>query len=281
MRSSEKNRYQDCLTVSNIALASVLTDSFGKTGTEIMELILSGESYDDATISSHVYGRARSKMDDILKSLHGFAFTDSQKEKIGLIKDHLRHLDTEISFIEQRMIQMAQPHWHLVELMCTIPGISKMAAVEILAEIGADMSVFESSKHLASWAGLAPCNDQSAGKKKSTKISRAGVYLKPLLVQCARAASRSKREPYFANKYWRLRRRKDDGRAIIAIARMMLTCIYQMLSTGEVFNPVDIDDVKPTVNTSSLTVDAALAFLAAQGYDISSIVQTRPEESSA
>src|SRR5208337_4789392 len=105
------------------------------------------------------------------------------------------------------------------------PVICDFSAHATFAEIGADMSVFHSAKHLCSWAGLAPSNDQSAGKKKSVRISRAGVYIKPLLVQCANAAIKDKSFPHYRARYEAIKLRRGHKRAIIAIARMMLTAI--------------------------------------------------------
>ena len=102
------------------------------------------------------------------------------------------------------------------------------------------MKQFNSSKRLCCWAGLTPGNNESAGKKKSVRITRAGVYLKPALVQCAHAAVRSKTNPYYKNKYERIAKRRGKKRAIIAIARMILTAVYHMLSTGETWNPCDL-----------------------------------------
>jgi transposase len=277
MRSSEKKRYQDCLTVSNVTLAGVLSDSFGKSGTEIMEYLLSGQPMDEAQIRKHIYGKAKQRADDILKSVQGCTFDDAQKIKINLVKDHLKQLETKIANVEQLMFQCTQNSLsHQVELLCTLPGVDTLAAVEILSEIGADMTVFETSKHLTSWAGLSPCNDESAGKHKSKRIARAGTYLKPLLIQCAWSAVRSKKEPYFAMKYYRFIHRKEKKKAIVAIARMMLTCIYQMLSTGEVFNPVDLKTIQPVKRSSSMSEEAAIAFLAGLGYDGNAIRSLKP-----
>ena len=113
----------------------------------------------------------------------------------------------------------------------------------VISEIGTDMSQFDSSKRLCSWAGLTPGNNQSAGKKKSVKITRAGVYLKPILVQVAHAAVKCTSQPYYKIKYENISRRRGKKRAIIAIARMILTAIYHMFCTGEVFNPSDLKQV--------------------------------------
>lgn len=127
-----------------------------------------------------------------------------------------------------------------INLLCTIPGIDRRSAITIISEIGTDMSQFGSSKRLCCWAGLTPGNNESAGKKKSVRISRAGVYLKPALVQIAHAAVKDNDHPYYKLKYERIAKRRGKKRAIIAIARMILTAIYSMFCTGEVWNPVDL-----------------------------------------
>lgn len=127
-----------------------------------------------------------------------------------------------------------------MNLICTIPGIDRNSAITVISEIGTNMSQFGSSKRLCCWAGLTPGNNESAGKKKSIRISRVGVYLKPALVQVAHAAVKDKNNPYYALKYERIAKRRGKKRAIIAIARMILTEIYSMSCTGEVWNPVDL-----------------------------------------
>ena len=137
------------------------------------------------------------------------------------------------------------------------------------------MSCFPSSKKICNWAGLTPQNNESAGKKKSTRVSRAGVYLKPTLVQCANAAIKSTKEPYFRNKYLKLSKRRGHKKAIIAIARMMLSCIYKMFQTGEVFNPIDINysDIPNKLLESKRTqiIDNAINTLSKLGIDTSSL----------
>lgn len=132
------------------------------------------------------------------------------------------------------------PYENAVMLLCTIPGVDRNSAITIISEIGTDMTQFSDSKRLCCWAGLTPGNNESAGKKKSVRITRAGVYLKPALVQVAHAAVKSDKSPYYKQKYERIRKRRGKKRAIIAIARMILTAIYQMLSAGEVWNPTDL-----------------------------------------
>lgn len=117
---------------------------------------------------------------------------------------------------------MVTPYESLITLMCTIPGIDRNSAITVIFEIGNDVSLFCSSKRLFSWAGLAPGSNESAGKKKSVRISCAGVYLKPTLVEIAHCAVKSTKSPYYKNKYERLAKRRGKKRAIIAIVRMIL-----------------------------------------------------------
>lgn len=124
--------------------------------------------------------------------------------------------------------------------------------------------------------GLAAANNESAGKKKSIRISKAGDYLKPMMVQCALAAIKSKKEPYFANKYRRLKHRRGHKKAIIAIARMMMVCIYHMVSEKKPFNPTDYMEMVESCSVQPRVVlndENVFAYLEAQGYDISLMVK--------
>ena len=138
------------------------------------------------------------------------------------------------------------------------------------------MNVFDDAKQLCSWSGLAPSNNESAGKKKSVRIAKAGAYLKPLMVQCALAAIRSKKQPYFAIKYGRIKKRRGHKKAIIAIARMMLICIYHMVIKKESFNPTDYSELMdPHFNQHKVILNDknVFAYLESQGYDTSSLVK--------
>lgn len=134
------------------------------------------------------------------------------------------------------------------------------------------MSQFESDRQLCCWAGLAPANNESVGKKKSVRISKVGCYLKPLLVQCTLAAIKSKEETYFRIKYDRIKKRRGHKKDIVAIARMLLVSIYHMIQTGEDFNPSDYDSLKnPNPIKSVLTPEIALDYLKSLGVDTSSL----------
>lgn len=135
------------------------------------------------------------------------------------IRQHMVYLDAAIQTIDEKLDHMTTPYAAAIRLLCTIPGMKRESAITILSEIGTDMTQFDSSKRLCSWAGLTPGNNQSAGKKKSVRITRAGVYIKPMLVQAAHAAVKCTRQPYYKVKYENIARRRGKKRAIIAIAR--------------------------------------------------------------
>ena len=280
MRSSERNRFQDCMTVSNIGLASVLSDPFGKTATDIMNHVLSSDVFDEQLCQKLIYKSAKKKTDLILQSIRDCKIESDQRFKMTEVNVHMEYLDHSILRTEAELYTRIQPFMSIVDHLSTqLPGISKLSAAMIIAEIGADMSVFESANHLVSWAGLAPTNNQSAGKKKSVRISKAGQFLKPLLVQCALAAAKSKKQPYFAIKYQRIKKRRGHKKAIIAIARMMMVCIHRLISKGEDFCPSDYQAVVlPSQPRKQVLNDKTVfAYLAAQGYDVSSLVKLNPD----
>lgn len=275
MKASEKNRYQNSMTVSNIGLASVLSDAFGKTAQKIMEHVLASESIDEDFCKALIHKSARRKTDRIIDSVRGCSVSPDQKFKMQQAISHMDYLGEMIVKTEVELFVRMRPYLDLIDLIASVPGITQLSAAIILSEIGTDMDVFQSSGHLCSWAGLVPANNESAGKKKSTRVSRAGVFLKPLLVQCALAAIKTKSEPYFACKYGRIKKRRGHKKAILAIARMMLVCIYNMLSSGEYFNPSDYEELQnPKPKVYALTDQVAIDFLSKQGYDVSALQKT-------
>ncbi len=160
-----------------------------------------------------------------------------------LVRAHMDYITAELKDIDsmiENLISSDSDYENAAQLLCTIPGVKHDSAITIISEIGIDMTQFCTSKRLCCWAGLTPGSNESAGKKKSVRITRAGVYLKPALVQCAHAAVKSDKSPYYKKKYESLVKHRGKKRAIIAIARMILTAVFQMLSTGEEWNPSDL-----------------------------------------
>ncbi len=267
--TGEKNRAQNCLTVSNFKLDSVFSNVFGKSASAIINHMLEhpGEKFD---VTPFVHGRCKTPIADIQAAVDG-AFSPFQAEKLKVIRTHMAYLADCKALLETQIYILALPYKRQVELLLTVPGISEpMTAIRILAEIGADMSVFESSKHLCSWAGLTPQNNESAGKKKTTRIGKAGQYIKPLLIQCAIAASnpRSKKYPEILSKSQQLRKRRGAKKARVAIARRLLTAIFQMLMKDEPYSPYIAPPAPSIPHKRILTTNQALSFMRSKGFII-------------
>ena len=239
-KRSEKNRFQNAFTVCNVALDAVVTDMFGKSASSITDYLITSDEFDPETCKSFLQKSLKKKADAVIESIEGYQMTSSQKERMLMVRSHLEFMQQSIDSLDSKLDELTAPYENAVSLLCTIPGVDRASAITIISEIGTDMTQFNSSKRLCCWAGLTPGNNESAGKKKSVRITRAGVYLKPALVQCAHAAVKSTATPYYKNKCERLAKRRGKKRAIIAIARMILTAVYHMLSTRETWNPCDL-----------------------------------------
>ena len=272
MRSREKYRFQIAFTVCNVALDSVVSDMFGKSAAAITDYLTSDEDFDPQHCVSLLQRSLKKKADDVLESIEGYEITQEQKTRIGIVRDHLHYIGSLVERVDTCIDTMVNRYEGYIILLCTIPGVDRSSAITILSEIGIDMTQFGSSKRLCCWAGLTPGNNESAGKKKSVRISRAGVYLKPALVQVAHAAVKDKASPYYVLKYERIAKRRGKKRAIIAIARMILTAVYVMLSNLEEWNPVDLYkvDMPEHLKEKQLAkaVKQAVRFLEAQGLTV-------------
>ena len=234
--SSEKNRLQNCLTVSNIQLGNVVSDTFGKSAQNILDKILENPQDTSFDISPLIHGSMKAKLPELELAVDGF-INPQQAGKISVIKAHIKNLETRKAELESLILALASPYQQQLDLIQSLPSVKSIfTAIGIISEIGVDMSTFPSAKHLCSWAGLTPTNNESAGKKKSVRVSKAGCYIKPLLVQCANAVVRSSKHPEIRNRYLRLKKRRGHKKAIIAIARMLLTALYHMLRNGEYYN---------------------------------------------
>ena len=227
-RSSKKKRFQNALTVCNVALDSVVSDIFGKSATSVIDYLLdqSDNSINHEEISSRLLRSLKKKSESVIESIEGYQMTDSQKYRMRLVHAHMDYITSTIADIDSMIHSLVEPYEDAIQL-------------------------------------------ESAGKKKSVRITRAGVYLKPALVQFAHAAVKSKNSPYYKAKYERITKRRGKKRAIIAIARMILTAAYHMLSTGEVWNPTNpykIDMPEPLKNKQKeKAVKQAMKLLIAEG----------------
>ena len=265
--TGEKNRAQNCLTVSNLKLDSVFSDVFGKASSNIIGHILANPSVKISDVSVFRTKGMKATDEEVLDAVDG-EMCPEQAEKLRIIRSHMDGLELCKANLMSLILSTAEKYSSQINLIATVPGFTAYSAIAIIGEIGVDMSVFPSSKHLCSWAGLAPQNDQSAGKKKTTRISRAGVYIKPLLVQCALAAIKSKKKhPEVFYRYNALKKRRGHKKAVIAIARMLLTAIYNILKKEQPYKAelfAHSYDTPP--EHRAVSVEEAIFILQRQGF---------------
>lgn len=267
-KSSEKNRLQNCLTVSNIQLGNVVSDTFGKSAQAILDKILENPEDTSFDLEALTYKSLKKKIPQLRDAIDGY-ITPEQAGKLKVIKGHFQDLESRKAELEQLILVLATPYQREVNIILTAPGIKNtFTAIGIISEIGVNMEAFPSAKHLCSWAGLTPTNNESAGKKKSVRVSKAGCYIKPLLVQCANAVVTSKKHPEIRNRYLRLKKRRGHKKAIIAIARMLLTALYHMLKNGENYNSELYQKSTGIPTDKEITVEQALQIVKLHGYKI-------------
>ena len=268
MITGEKNRAHNCLTVSNLKLDDVFSDIFGKSSRSVTEYILihPGEYFD---VAPFIDSRCKTPIEEIQAAVDG-AISHEQAVKLRQCLDHIDELEKHKAEIEREIFRLSDKYEAALNLIRTVPGFDKnpLTAIQVLSEIGGDMSVFPTAKHLVSWAGCCPRNDQSNKKIKSTRISRAGSYFKPVLVQIANAIIHSKKHPEFTERYRRIKARRGHKKAIIAICRMFLTAIWHILSDLTPYTPDGFLESRPVNKSKELTVSQALSLLKQRGYTI-------------
>jgi len=266
--SSEKNRLQNCLTVSNIQLGNVVSDTFGKSSQKILDKILENPLDTSFDIESLIHGSMKDKIPELELAVDGY-ITPEQAGKLKIIRKHTDDLESRKSELEKLILALASPYQQELDLILTAPSFKNIfSAIGIISEIGVNMETFPSAKHLCSWAGLTPTNNESAGKKKSVRVSKAGCYIKPLLVQCATAVIKSVKHPEIRNRYLRLKKRRGHKKAIIAIARMLLSALYNILKKKEPYNAelYRKSDVLPV--DREITLEQAILLAKYQGYRV-------------
>jgi transposase len=237
-QSSHIQRLQKTLEEANIKLESVISDILGVSGRAMVEALIAGES-DPVKLAELAHRRIKAPPEKLRAALHGRV----TKHHRFLLRLHLRQIDglsALIGEIDQEVDVHLDPFRAAVKQLTTIPGIKGLAAPTILGEIGTDMSRFPSAEHLLSWARMCPRNDESAGKRRSTRLNKGANWLKTTMVQCAWAATRTK-GCYFQAQFQRLQRRHGSKKAICAVAASMLTAIYHMLKDGTDYQDLGAD----------------------------------------
>ena len=228
-RTSHVQRIEKVLEDANVKLSAYLSDMLGKSGRAVLQALIAGER-DPERLLACIGPRVKASRTELLQALHG---RPSAHHRF-MLKLHLGHidaLDQAIAAIEQEVGRGLEPFRHAARLLKTMPGISDTTAQVLVAEIGVDMSRFASAARLLSWSGLCPRNDESAGKRRSTRLRHGGQWLKATLVQAAWAAIKFK-GGYLQAQFRRLRARRGAKKAIVAVAASMLTAAWHMLRDG-------------------------------------------------
>ncbi len=228
-RASESNRIQKVLEGANIKLASVAKDILGKSGREMLESIIKGTE-DSVELAAMARGKMKSKREELEKALKGLV-GEHQRKLLSIQMRHVKFLDEEVAALSEEIKERMRPFEKALAAIDEIPGIGLRTAEQIIAEIGVDMSRFPTADHLASWAGVCPGNNESAGKRKSGKTNNGNMHLKATLVECAQVIGHTK-GTYLAAHYNRIAARRGSKRAKVAVAHTVLVIIYHMLKEG-------------------------------------------------
>lgn len=243
-------RIQKVLEDANIKVASVLSSILGTSGRAMLQAIMAGED-DPERLADLAVGTARKKRSALIESLRG-CVTPHHRAMLKLHLDVITALEAALADVDSAVGKALAPIQARAQTLTTIPGVSSIVASVIVAEIGVDMSRFPSAGHLISWAGLCPRSDESAGKRRSTRLRKSGTWLKTTLVTAAWAAVRT-RDSYLRAQFLRLKARRGAKKAIIAVAASMLTAIYYMLRDGTTYQDLgqhhfDHRDKTKTIN---------------------------------
>ena len=230
-RAAEVNRLHKVLEDAGVKLATVASDVMGVSGRRMLEALVAGTT-DPEVLADLAKTRLRRKLPELRKALDA-RFREHHGFLISQILAHVDYLEEVIDAVSQRIDEALVPFAPAVKVLVSIPGIERRTAEVVIAEIGTDMSRFPTSRHLASWAGLSPGNNESAGKRKHGRTTKGSPWLRTALVEAALGATR--RTGYLRSKYWRVRGRRGHHRAVIAVAHALLELAHQLLRTGELY----------------------------------------------
>lgn len=231
--TSEKNRIQKVLEASNVKLGTVISDIFGVSGRNLLTRLLEQGFVEEREILDCVRGKVKNKVKALSDSLFG-TITHHQIFLIRQSWNHIMFLEDSIRTLDQEIEKYLEPYKEEVQLLQSVPGVDKLTAVTLLAEMGPDMSQFPTAAHLASWAGVCPGNHESAGKKKATRTPKGNPHIKSALCETAWAASRT-RNTFLAAKYWKLASRRGKKKALVALAHKLLVIMHHLLSNKEAY----------------------------------------------
>jgi transposase len=236
--SAEKNRVQKMLVDANIKLAAVASNVFGASGRAMIKALLEDEMTPEE-MANLAKGKLREKIPELIEALEGDV-SEHHRFLIGMHLDHMGYLKEAVARLDDRIAEKMQPYQRQIENIRTTPGFDVVSAQHAFAEIGGDISLFPSERHIASWAGLCPGNNESAGKQKSGRTTKGNSWLKSILVQTAHASCRTK-GTYLKSFYRRVAARRGKGRAFVAIAHKQIRAIYHELKEDKPYTELGPD----------------------------------------
>ena len=245
-RSAEKNRLHKLLVDSGIRLSVVITDLNGRSGRQMIRGLIKGESIEQ--LLSYADKRLKASAAELRDALEG-DLSDCHRFALKQLLSHIDHLDAQITAFDQQLVTQLAAYRPALELLTTVPGMDETSAALLLAEIGDDMAAFGSADKIASWAGLCPGNNESAGKRKSGKTRKGNYWLRRILCECAQAARRTRCQ--FKSKYEAIASRRGSKKAVITIAHKLLRTVFSMLQTGECYRDSEADYEKMLVSKNA------------------------------
>ena len=228
-QASERNRLQRLLETCNVKLASVASDVFGKSGREMVRALIRGEASPEQ-MARLARGGLRNKLDALVLALRGNVEAH-HRFMLEMQLNRVEEIEANIAVVDSRIDEAMEPHREVFERLKTIPGVDRVAAMTVIAELGVDMNVFPTMAHAAAWAGVCPGNNESAGKRMGQQKRRGNAHLCSALVQAAVAASKTK-DTYLKARFWKIAGRAGRKRAAVAVAHSILKAIYQMLQAS-------------------------------------------------
>ena len=237
-RSRELNRLEKTLEGANIKLSSYVSNLTGVSSRKLLEQAMGGE-VNEENIVDLMHPAMKATREELLRALEG-CFSTIQKQLVKAILDHIDDMTKRIQDLDDIIDNQMKGYEDAINKLDEMPGIGKRSAEVIVAEIGIDMSRFPSAAHLASWAGLSPGNNESAGKRKSGKTTKGNKTLKSTLIQCAKAAQKNK-DSFFHAQYQRMLVRRGANRATVAVPHSMLIAIYHVLNDNTHFEDLGSD----------------------------------------
>lgn len=237
--TSQKNRIEKFLQSSGFRLSTFISDIFGASGRNVINYLIDHGQINKSQLNECLKTKTRKRIDEILIAVNG-TLSVHQRSFLKMLVSHLDVLNSHLKEVEESITAEINRFSSAIATLRSIPGIAETAAASIIAEIGIDMNHFKTAEHICSWAGLSPGNNESAGKKKKTSVTKGNPYIKSMLCEVAWVIA-GKRNTYLSAWYWRLKQNKGSKKSTIALARKLLVIIYTMLKSGTFYDDSNFD----------------------------------------